>query len=179
MPRIYKLARQILMAYRRRRFGLRHVHPTFYMARGCRVASDLVAEEYSFINIGCNIGQHVLLGRYSMLAPYVNIVGNDHIISRPGVPTIFAGRPAPKPTIIESDVWVGIGATILAGFTIGRRAIVAAGAVVTKNIPAYAIHGGVPSRKIRERFPSDTDRQTHDRMLAGPPVLEDYCRPLD
>lgn len=179
IPRIYKIARQILMAYRRRRCGLRHVHPTFYMARGCRVASDLVAEEYSFINIGCNIGQLVRLGRYSMLAPYVNIAGNDHVISSPGVPIIFAGRPVPKSTIIEADVWVGIGATILAGVNIGRGAIVAAGAVVTKNVPPYEIHGGVPARKIRERFPSEADRERHDRMLMGPLVLEDYCRPLD
>jgi len=149
------------------------------MARGCRVASDLVAEEYSFINIGCNIGQLVRLGRYSMLAPYVNIAGNDHVISSPGVPIIFAGRPVPKSTIIEADVWVGIGATILAGVNIGRGAIVAAGAVVTKNVPPYEIHGGVPARKIRERFPSEADRERHDRMLTGPLVLEDYCRPLD
>lgn len=179
MPKVYRLGRQILMAYRRKRFGLRHVHPTFYMARGCRVASDLVAEEYSFINIGCNVGHRVRLGRYSMLAPYVNIVGNDHVISRPGVPIIFSGRPAQKSTIIEADVWIGVGATILAGVNIGRGAVVAAGAVVTKNVPPYEIHGGVPARKIRERFLSHADRQTHERMLVGPTVLEEYCRPLD
>lgn len=143
------------------------------------MASDLVAEEYSFINIGCNIGHRVHLGRYSMLAPYVNIVGNDHIISRPGVPIIFSGRPSQNSTIIESDVWIGVGVTILAGVNIGRGAVVAAGAVVTKNIPPYEIHGGVPARKIRERFPDYADRQTHDRMLDGATVLEEYCRPLE
>ena len=89
----YKLGRQGLMTYRRWRFGLDNVHPTFYMARGCRVSSDLTAHEYSFVNIGCILGPKVELGRYAMLAPYVTIVGGDHVHDIPGKPIIFSGRP--------------------------------------------------------------------------------------
>lgn len=54
--------------------------------------------------------------------------------------------------IIQDDVWIGYGATILSGVTIGRGAIVAANAVVTSNIPPYAIVGGVPAKIIKYRF---------------------------
>lgn len=54
--------------------------------------------------------------------------------------------------VLEDDVWVGHGAIIMSGITIGRGAVVAAGAVVTKNIPPYAIVGGVPAKVLRYRF---------------------------
>ena len=163
------------MAYRRWRFGLKHVHSTFYMARGCMVTSDLVAHEYSFLNIGCVLGCKVELGRYVMLAPSVAVVGKDHVTSKPGVPIIFSGRPILKPTVIEDDAWVGFGAIIMAGVKIGRGAIVGAGSVVTKDIPAYEIYAGVPARKIGERFADPGDRARHDEMLDGPVTEGQYC----
>ena len=55
--------------------------------------------------------------------------------------------------VIGNDVWIGYEAVILAGVTIGDGAIVAARAVVTKDVPPYTIVGGVPARPIRKRFP--------------------------
>jgi acetyltransferase-like isoleucine patch superfamily enzyme len=167
------------MAYRRRVSGLTQVHSTFYMARGCLVSKDLVALEYSFLNIGCIIGPKVNLGRYVMLGPYVSIVGNDHVTSKPGVPIIFSGRPSSLPTVIEDDAWVGFGAIIMAGVHIGRGAIVGAGSVVTKNVPSYEIYAGVPARKIGERFATEVDRLQHDAMLDAPTMAGQYCPPLD
>jgi len=60
------------------------------------------------------------------------------------------GRESRKVTI-EDDVWVGHGAAILKGVTIGTGAVVGAGAVVTKDVPPYAVVGGVPARILRYR----------------------------
>lgn len=62
-------------------------------------------------------------------------------------------KPAPH---IGNDVWIGDGARIMRGVTIGNGAIVAAGAVVTRNVPPFAIVGGVPAKIIRYRFDQDT-----------------------
>ena len=61
--------------------------------------------------------------------------------------------------VIEDDVWIGYGAIILSGVHIGRGAVIAAGAVVTKDVPAYAIVGGVPATVMKYRFSEDLRKQ--------------------
>lgn len=58
-------------------------------------------------------------------------------------------KPLP---VIGNDVWIGMGATILNGVTIGDGAVIAAGSMVTRNIPPYEIWGGVPAKQIKKRF---------------------------
>lgn len=166
------------MAWRRWRHSLRSVHPTFYMARSARISPDLIAHEHSFVNIDCLVGPRVTLGRYAMLAPEVVIIGGDHRIDVPGTPILFSGRPELARTIIGADAWIGFRAIVMAGVSIGRGAIVAAGAVVTKDVPAYEIYAGVPARKIGERFESAAERTRHDAMLNGAAVSGAYPQPL-
>ncbi|KQR75653.1 CatB-related O-acetyltransferase [Rhizobium sp. Leaf341] len=71
-------------------------------------------------------------------------------------PTAARGDPS-----IGHDVWIGSNVTIMRGVTIGHGAVVAAGSVVTKNVPAYAMVGGVPAKVIRMRF----ERPLAKRML--------------
>ena len=54
--------------------------------------------------------------------------------------------------IVDDDVWIGYGVTIMSGIHIGQGAVIAAGAVVTRNVPPYAIVGGVPAKVIKYRF---------------------------
>lgn len=69
-----------------------------------------------------------------------------------------------KNVLIEEDVWCGANVTILKGVTVGRGSIIAAGAVVTRDIPKYSIVGGVPARIIRKRL-SDEEIKLHEEKL--------------
>ncbi len=72
------------------------------------------------------------------------------------------GNPWSKGDIVVgSDVWLGVGALILSGVTVGHGAVVAAGAVVVKDVPPYAIVGGKPARILRMRF----ERETVEALL--------------
>jgi len=99
-----------------------------------------------FINHSCSfldmggiiIEDHVLLG------PKVNLITENH-------PTDPADRRALicRPIVIKRNAWIGAAATILPGVTVGENAIVAAGAVVSKDVPANTIVGGVPATIIK------------------------------
>jgi len=176
-PGLHQAYRELRMALVRWRYGLRSVHHTFYLQRRCQVFPDLVAGPYSFVGEGCLLGPGVELGPYVMLGPRVAIVGQDHRFDLPGTPMVFAGRPELRRTRIEADVWIGCGAILLAGIHIQRGAIVAAGSVVTKDVGAYEIVGGVPARKLRDRFLNPQDRERHEAMLAQPPRRGHYAKP--
>lgn len=175
---VYQRLRRFLTRYRRWRLGLPNLHETAYVHPSATIHPSFVGREYSFVNIGCTIDTDVELGRYSMLAPRVAIIGGDHRFDLPGVPIIFAGRAERKKTVIGDDCWIGFGAIILAGVTIGRGAIVAAGAVVTKDVGPYEIHGGVPARKLASRFDDEAARLQHDAMLGGPLYVGTFCPPI-
>lgn len=157
---------------------LARVDRTAYVNWRSHVSRDLAAGPYAFIGRDCVISPLVTLGAYSMLAPRVAIVGDDHNWEQPGTPMQFAGRPVQRPTSIGADVWLGHGVVVIRGVTIGDGAIVAAGAVVTKDIPAYEVWGGTPARMLRVRFPRSEDREQHASMLAGPLVVPTFADPL-
>jgi len=174
---IYTLRRRLLAQWRNWRYGLKHVHPTFFAQSNVEVARDLRAGAYSYIGKYCSICPMVEIGKYVMFAPRVAIVGGDHLYEVAGTPMIFSGRPQMPKTVIDDDVWIGINSTIKAGVHIGRGAIVAAGSAVTKDVEPYSIYGGVPAKKIRDRFNSDSDREKHDQMLSGELYAGNFCDP--
>ena len=156
--------RNLKMYWYRYKFGLYNVHKTFYMGGHSAISKDLIAGKYVYIGPGCLIPPKVAIGKYTMFAPKVSILGGDHIFTDPETPIIFSGRPEMPATNIGEDVWIGASALIMAGITIGNGAIVAAGSVVTKDVPAYSIYGGNPAKLIRMRF-TEEEILLHQKML--------------
>ena len=165
--------KNIKMAYIRFRYGLKNVHPTFYIGGKSWISPDLIAEEYVFLASGCNIYPKVSIGKYSMFGPGVSIVGGDHNYADPTTPMIFSGRPNLPQTRIGRDVWIGTRSFIKAGVTIGDGSIIAAHSVVTKDVPPYCIYGGNPAKLIRKRFNQEQIEQ-HKKMLLNPNIRSHY-----
>lgn len=108
-----------------------------------------------YINKNCDIittESEVKIGNYVMIGPNVTFVAQDHDVSDWKIPMILGSKYKRANIEVCDDVWIGANVTILAGVTINRGAVVAAGAVVTKDVPAYAIVGGVPAVKIKDRI---------------------------
>lgn len=173
-----KSYRSLKMWYIRKRYGLKNVHPSCYFHFGSRLSPDLIAHEFVFISYGCQIWPRVEIGAYTLLAPNVMIVGGDHVMDKPGTPIIFSGRPKMPRTTIGRDCWLGANVIIMAGSNVGEGSVVAAGSVVTKDIPPMEIWGGVPARKIRDRFMDPADRQKHLEMLRQTPAEGEYVGPF-
>lgn len=108
---------------------------------------------YAMINLGClfDLGSPIHIGDYVAIGHHVSILTTSHI---QGPSNFRAGPTYSLPVIIESGAWIGTRTTILPGVTIGTGAVVAAGALVTKNVPANSLVGGVPARIIKSQLPS-------------------------
>lgn len=109
----------------------------------------------------------LLIGNYCSIAPEVDfLMDGEHAYK--GISTYpFATRYLDKAIdtlskgdiTIDDDVWIGFRATVMSGVHIGQGAVVAAGAVVTKDVPPYAIVGGVPAKVIKYRFSPEVIEQ--------------------
>lgn len=100
----------------------------------------------TFINNGSvlSASRHISVGHRVNIAPGCTVIDNDfHGTDERDAP------PACAPIVLEDDVWLGTGVTVLKGVRIGHGSVIAAGAVVTKDIPAGVLAGGVPARVLR------------------------------
>jgi acetyltransferase-like isoleucine patch superfamily enzyme len=86
-----------------------------------------------------------------MLAPRVSIYAENHVFDNPNI-TIKAQGVSKKDVVIEDDCWIAANAVILAGVTIGKGSVVAAGSVVNEDVPAFSVVAGVPARVIKSRL---------------------------
>lgn len=111
----------------------------------------LTIGDYVFINYGCMLQATgtIRIDDYVLLAPGVTILSANHHIDRDKL--MRASGMVAKPVHIEAEVWLGARCVITPGVTVGRGAIVAAGAVVTKDVEPYTIVGGVPATVIGQR----------------------------
>ncbi len=138
------------------------------ISRACNLKSHISVGAFTVLTDSRYEGYigNVDIGRYCSIAYGVNIGMFEHPVdwlstsSRQylsghvkGARSVPIRRFDANPrTTIGNDVWIGTGATLIDGITIGDGAIIAAGAVVTKDVPPYAIVGGVPAKIIKYRF---------------------------
>ena len=152
------------------------------MLRGCgsNVRFSALTSDFTYRNITIGndvyIGPHALflctesqifIGNKVLFGPHVTIIGGDHRITDVGrfIYDVLDKHPEDDQDVhIEDDVWIGTNTTLLKGVTVGRGAVVAAGALVTKDVPPYAIVGGVPAKVLKYRFTPE-QIQEHERQL--------------
>lgn len=117
--------------------------PPFYTAGGdeIRVGHNVfVNQNCTFYDLGgLDIADDVMIG------PNVSIITTGHPLGPSQRRTVTIG----KPIVIEKNVWIAAGATIIGGITVGENSVVAAGSVVTKDVPPNTLVGGNPARIIR------------------------------
>ena len=99
--------------------------------------------------IGCS--GKITIGNNVMLAPRVSIYAENHVFENPNI-TIKAQGVTKMNVVIEDDCWIAANAIILAGVTIGKGSVVAAGSVVNEDVPAFSVVAGVPARVIKSRL---------------------------
>lgn len=140
------------------RLGKMKIGKGSFIMRKCYFmnANLLAIGKYSHINRGCLIDARgrITIGDNVSISHNVNVVTGGHDACSPNFIGIF------KPIIIKDYAWLGVGCTILQGVTIGRGAVVAAGAMVTKDVGDYEIVAGVPAKKIGTR-PQNLDYHCH------------------
>ena len=119
--------------------------------RNASFSPELHIGENSGIGIDCEINGKVFIGDNVMMGPEVIIYTRNHRYDRVDIPIQLQGYSKAEPVHIGDDVWIGRRAIILPGVTIGNGCVVGAGAVVTKDIPAYSVAVGVPARVVKER----------------------------
>lgn len=116
---------------------------------------------YGQIDVETTIDKYkLIIGSYCSIAKEAKfILSSDHPINNistyPFKSLLINGEPdaiSKGDIVVEDDVWIGYGALVLSGIHIGQGAVVAAGSVVTKDIPPYAIVGGIPAKIIKYRF---------------------------
>ena len=124
--------------------------------KGAFFASDTCLGENSGIGAYSIIANTTVIGRNVMMARECIINPSNHKVNDVSRPMNQQGFEAVKPVIIEDDVWIGSRAIILPGVHIYRGGVIAAGAVVTRDVPEFAIVGGVPAKVIRYRNEQNT-----------------------
>ena len=121
------------------------VEPPFYCAYG----QNTYIGDHVFLNVLCNIldCNEVRIGHHVMIGPAVQIYTAAHLLqAKPRI----EGWEVAKPIVIEDNVWIGGSAILLPGVSIGLNAVVGAGAVVTRSVPANTVVAGNPARAIRK-----------------------------
>ena len=129
-----------------------HCGPNVNVERGAYFASGggIFLGSGSGLGVNCMVHGPLRIGDHVMMGPDVTILTHTHRIDRTDIPMGRQGMIV-KEVTIGNDVWIGMRVIIMPGVKIGNGAVIGAGAVVTKDVPDYAVVGGVPAKVIRYR----------------------------
>ena len=167
-------------------------HPTAYVAADAAIFTTklslgeqswiaghaLVRGEVSF-GAHCTVNPHAMIsgkvtcGDGVRIASHVSLVGFNHGYDDPETP-IYLQKHETRGIAIGDDVWIGANAVVVDGVTIGRGAVIAAGAVVSKDVPAMAIVGGVPAKVLRFRGRGRRDETRAQLQALGDRAAAQY-----
>ncbi len=121
---------------------------------GGAIGEGLVIGDHSNIGpysyMGCS--GKITIGNHVMMGPRVSIYAENHVFDNPAILMKDQGVEK-KEVIIEDDCWLAANSIILAGVTIGKGSVVAAGSVVTDDVAPYSVVAGVPAKFIKSRKP--------------------------
>lgn len=113
--------------------------------------NDIVIGDHSGLGVNCKVRGPLEIGSNVMMGPEVRIMTSKHNTSRTDIPMRLQGDLPKQKVTIGDDVWIGARVIIMPGITIGSGSILGAGAVVTKNVPEFAVVGGVPAKILKYR----------------------------
>lgn len=134
--------------------------------KGSYVCANSTIDSYTYIGFNTLISK-TIIGRYNSIANNVNIGHGEHPLNLISTSSFLNDTPyevlTQKECIITHDVWIGSGATIRRGVTLGIGCVVGGNAFVNKDVPPYAVVGGVPAKILKYRFP----QEKIDRILAS------------
>ena len=144
--KIYGSVRMDTPPYRRFSIGKRSVVESFSCINNA--VGDVVIGDYTRIGLHCTMIGPVTIGNHVNLAQGITVSALNHNFDNTQLRIDEQGVNT-SAIVIDDDVWIGANAVITAGVHIGRHSVVAAGAVVTKDVPEYSVVGGVPAKVIR------------------------------
>ena len=145
--KVYWSVRMDTPPYRRFWLGRKSVVESYCCINNA--VGDVTIGDQTRIGIHCTVIGPVCIGNNVNLAQGITVTALNHNF-KDATRRIDEQGISTKPVVISDDVWIGANAVILPGVTIGRHVVVAAGAVVTKDVPANCVVGGVPAKVIKE-----------------------------
>ncbi len=139
------------------------IEPGAWIREGVTIEKNAVVMPGAVINLGCRVGEGSMIDMGVMMGARVQVGKHCHI----GGGAILAGvlePPSATPVVVEDDVLIGANSSVLEGVHIGRGAVVAAGSVVTKDVPENGVVAGVPARLIKYK---------DDKTISKTELLDD------